>query len=381
MPRLPPMRTGTELKANNRVVPFSFFPTGRAAPRRPVQSLLFAIDPWLIMRRSVQTEIADQTSSAEALSYLEQAEDLFRSAASAQIGAAKPLQLYYCYLNLVKAFVMVRGQPSPFQNVQHGVSESLDASNVEFSGAQLTFYESPNARRQFQAFDEFVRSLSAQRVPNNHVSPLSTIIPQILPGHRLWASATDEKERFIALQRVGFYQNRRTRTAWLRAYLFADDVTRLGHTQANVLDLSGLSGSFRKVRCDEKIDGRTLICFEQRATQAYVRHAVDIADDLAATVKDLLWTTVASMPPYRRYYLYLCPVAERAHRLHQLGSIYSLTYYLGSITRYRPTVYREILDGPLGPRISEFVTGQAAQFVYLLASEFARQDVTKPSII
>jgi hypothetical protein len=65
----------------------------------------------------------------------------------------------------------------------------------------------------------------------------------------------------------------------------------------------------------------------------------------------------------------------------QLASIYALTFYLGSVTRYRPNAFRELMNGAFEPRISDFVAGHAAQFVYLMASEFARRDVTKPSIV
>ncbi len=216
---------------------------------------------------------------------------------------------------------------------------------------------------------------------NSHVVPIKALVPQILPGHRLWATATKKRERFISVQRVGFYENKATKKVWLRVYLFADDVRRLGHTHADVLSLSGLSTGFKKVSCNEEVEGRKLICFEQKNPVAYVRHGVDHAIELADMVREHLWATVASTPPYRRYYVYLCPNSELPHRLHQLGSIYALTYYLGSITRYRPTVYQDILDGDFGPRVSEFVAGQSAQFVYLIASEFVRRDVTRPSIV
>ena len=103
--------------------------------------------------------------------------------------------------------------------------------------------------------------------------------------------------------------------------------------------------------------------------------------NLVKSVRDYLWVTVASVPPYRRYYLYLAPTADHAQLLPQLLSIYAVTFYLGSITRYRPHHFDKIVDSPMGPRIEEFISGQPLQFIYLMASEFAEQDVTKPSIV
>tara|TARA_A100000171_G_scaffold49334_1_gene58225 strand:+ start:204 stop:797 length:594 start_codon:yes stop_codon:yes gene_type:complete len=197
----------------------------------------------------------------------------------------------------------------------------------------------------------------------------------------MWAAASGSPERFIATQRVQFTENTSTKRAWLRIYIYADDVRRIGRSQNDVLQQSGLSGSFKKVKCAEQQNGRDLICLEQKTTTAFGRHGLDVAYTLAAAVKPHLWCTIGSSPPYRRYYLYLCPSSERADLIDQIASIYAVTFYLGSITRYRPTVFRDILDGEHGPRLAEFVVGQASQFIYLMASEFVQRDVTKPSIV
>jgi hypothetical protein len=333
------------------------------------------------MRRAVIEQVAQPESRNEALAYLDQASDFYHSALTSQIGAAKPVQLYYSYLNVAKAFVICRGVRPSLPSIEHGVNERVGAGGREFDDAFVQFWTSPNGRGKFQAFDEFADALGIQRMPNSHHVGLPQLVPQILSGHRLWSAATANRERFIALHRIQFMESRPRREIWLRMYLYADDLSRLSCTQNDLLTLSGLDRDFRKVRCDEISEGRDLICLDQVAPIAYGRHGVDFANGLAASVKDRLWATVGSSPPYRRYYLYLCPPAERASLMSQLASMYALTFYLGSVTRYRPNAFHALLNGPLGPRIQEFVTGQPAQFVYLMASEFARRDVTKPSIV
>lgn len=98
-------------------------------------------------------------------------------------------------------------------------------------------------------------------------------------------------------------------------------------------------------------------------------------------LKRRIWVTVNSSQPYRRYYAYLAPPAEQAEVLPQLLSIYAITYYLGSITRYRPQLFDTLLAESFGPRIEEFVSAQPMQFIYLMASEFAEQEITKPALI
>lgn len=380
MPILPNMRIGTELKAYNRPVPFSFWPTGQGTPRPPVQSLLFAINPWIMMRHAVMEKVADQSSKFESLSYISQAEDFYTSAISSNIGAAKSLQLYYSYLNIAKAFIICRNTQSTLSTIRHGINEAVTTGGTEFNDGFVQFWTSP-AGTKLQAFDEFMIALTDKRVQNSHKIPIPHVIPQILSGHRLWASAASASERFISLQRIQFIESRNSKEIWLRVYLFADDASRLGYSQNDILTDSGLSIDFRKVKCNEKIDNRVLICFEQSIPDTYTRHGVDQAAALVSKIKSRLWATVGSSPPYRRYYLYLCPASDRQSIVSQIASIYALTFYLGSVTRYRPNAYQSLLDGPYGPRISEFVSGQPAQFVYLMASEFSRRDITRPSIV
>lgn len=382
MPLLPEARDGIELKAYSRTVPFSFWPTAPTVPRPTLQSLLFAADPWGMMRHSITEQVANLASRQEAHSYIDQARDFFTSAQSSPIDGAKPVQLYYSFLNLAKAFTICRGIHASLPNIMHGVNETVPAGGREFYDAVIQFWASPNGRGQLQAFDEFMAALGVPRIAAAGLQiPVSVLLPQILSGHRLWASATGSAERFISIHDIQFCENRRRRQVWLRVLLFADDVKRLGFTQNDVLNNSGLAANYRKVRCNLNESGRPLICFEQTVPINYGRHGVDHASELAASVKDRIWMTVGSSAPFRRNYLYLVPPADRPQVLPQIASIYATAFYFGSITRYRPNVLRSALDGPLGPRISEFISGQPSQFVYLMASEFAKRDVTKPSIV
>lgn len=88
--------------------------------------------------------------------------------------------------------------------------------------------------------------------------------------------------------------------------------------------------------------------------------------------------TVATVPPYRRFYAYVPPSGEP---IPQLASIFALSFLFGDMVRYRPLEYEALLKGEYGPRVGDFVSGQPMQFLYLVASLFAKQDVTRPSIV
>ena len=93
----PPHRNYNLAQVKGRNVPFSYWPVRKMSRRMAVQSVLFSADPWAIMRQCIRTT-APVVAKPEALALLEQAQDYYRAATSADTFAAKPVLLYYCYL-------------------------------------------------------------------------------------------------------------------------------------------------------------------------------------------------------------------------------------------------------------------------------------------
>jgi hypothetical protein len=132
------------------------------------------------------------------------------------------------------------------------------------------------------------------------------------------------------------------------------------------------------------VGDRRLLKFEQITPIAYNHRPSDKVPDVVRGVKHDLWSNVLSVPPYRKYYVYVAPTAERAYVLPQLASILALFYYfyyLGSVTRYKPQKIGALLQGDFGAQLEECVVNLPNQFLYLLASEFAKQEVTRAAIV
>ncbi|MFQ2239230.1 YaaC family protein [Aeromonas dhakensis] len=376
-------RTGERLRVNNKLIPFSFWPT-KTGPKgnASLQTLLFSLDPWAIIDQTIKTS-CPAAARLEALACTYQARDFYETAIDAQRVSARPLALYYCFMNLVKAFCLTRGTQTTFDKAQHGLSEMLRPPGKELTDAFLRAFTSPNGHGQLQDFSEFMRALSGAGLAATQDYDIPVLLPQILPGHRLWSSAANKKERFVAVHDIQTVLNKTKREIWLNLYFVADDLSRIGVTVQKFLADSQLQPSFAQVACSDKdSDGRALICFQQVApvvcpNTKYANSLQQLFDSL----RPFLWVTVATIPPYRRHYAYLRPANEVAHTLPQLLSVYALSYYLGSITRYRPHHLPTITDSAYGPRVQDFITGQPQQFLYLLASEFARREIAKPSIL
>ncbi len=376
-------RTGERLRVNNKLIPYSFWPTKRG-PRgnASLQTLLFSLDPWSIIDQVIKTS-CPLSSRPEALACARQARDFYEGAADSQRVSARPLALYYCFMNLVKAFCLTKGPQTTFNKAQHGLSEMLRPANRELTDAFLRAFPSPNASGILQNFSEFMSTLDGAGLPAQIDYDVSVLLPQILPGHRLWSSAANKKERFVAIHEIRTFVNKVTRELWLGLYFVSDDLSRIGVTHKSFLAESGLAASFSQVACSETDEsGRPLICFQQNVpiVNPNIKYGNSL-QQLFDTARPFLWATVATIPPYRRHYVYLRPQAEAAQTISQLLSIYAVAYYLGSITRYRPHHFPLITDGPFGPRVQDFITGQPQQFLYLLASEFGSREIARPSIL
>lgn len=378
---LPPARAGSRIAISGHKTDFSFWPTEERNGIRVAQPRLFALDAWAVIRQAVQTARLAEDTLQEALATLRQAEDFYGIGTGRGNEAARPLVLYYSYLNLAKTFCLARGQRTTLDGADHGLSAPRPPESpgspidvplkVEKSGLR------GRADREFiSAFDEFRQALTGSATPANASLSVSAILPQILSGHRLWAQGANLEERFVIVERVRFLHDG-AGSMWLDIRLKRQDLARLAVTPQQMLDESGLGKAFHEVQ-----DKPGRVRLEQTVPLAHaVGREVDHLHELVAVVRPNLWMTVSILPPYRRYYIYLCPQAERVQLLPQLLSMYAMTFYFGSITRYRPHRFDALLQGPFGPRVRDFVTGQPQQFLYQMASEFAGRDVARPSIL
>jgi hypothetical protein len=150
--RLNAARQGQRVQVKGRQIDFSFWPSRPGRRHRGLQSRLFALDPWAIIRQTVENECPSPRSRRdEALAPLEQAEDFYVMGIERGTEAAQALALYYSYMNLSKAFCLMRGARTTFDQAQHGLKERLREPRrelVDVLGCRSDFTEhSPEFRR------------------------------------------------------------------------------------------------------------------------------------------------------------------------------------------------------------------------------------------
>jgi YaaC-like Protein len=375
---LPTARQGQQLQVKKRPIEFGYWPMGRTTRRYGLQSPVYCSDPWPVLHQRIRTECPAQQRDA-ALAFLDQGRSLYAAAVDRPLSAARPLILYYCYLNLAKALILTRDQRRVLDRAQHGLSEQVDPGNVELVDSYLDAF--PSTKSKVNVFHEFLRAVSGEGLSEQIQLRLPHLLPQVIAGHRLWVSASaTNRERFIAVERFNLMHDARAKEIWIRLNIFADGLGLLGLTHAELLQRAGLDASFAEVRCGETLNGRKLVCLEQKIGRRYKSRPSDEVANLVSDVRPHLWATALMYTPYRRYYLYASPSLEQYALLPQAGAVYAITYFLGSIARYRPHHIQKIMEGSYGPWLHSFLTEQPSQFLFLLASDIARQDLLKAAI-
>lgn len=372
-------RKGSVLQIKQRPIAYMRHPVVKGDKRYGLQTRIFATNPWSVIRGAL-IQIKNPNTRTQANSFVEQAEDFYRAFQSAHEISSKPLLVYYALMNLVKAFVLFKNVKDEYAKAQHGIQEGVHPNGQEFDDSFLKAFQSRAGN--VNIFDDFLAAfLGSGLNVREKVYDLKNIHPQILQGHRLWAMAHDCQERFVEVERIDFIHNNSEKKIWLELNFFCDDLTRFGISRKRLLDEGGLSTIFHNVKSDEYINGRLLLKFEQSAPLEYTGRPSDKLEELVNSIKNHIWSAVLRMPPYRKNYLYLSPTSESSDRLPQILSIYAFIYYLGSVTRYRPYFFDNLLSRADGAHIEEIISNVPQQFLFLIASEFAGREVAHAPIV
>jgi hypothetical protein len=357
-------------------LPFSYFPVTRDTRRYGLFDLLFAVRPWTVM----QGAINDQTSGIhrdEASAFLEQAQDFYQSATGRL--AANPLLTYYAFLNLGKALLRIVGFTGDLGRAVHGLSERRVGAGSELGDFEVVVHEAGGGR--VSVYCELLDRLGFVRPVAGTAYPIPDLLSQITVGHRLWREATHRTERFVGLEKLEMLHDPDAKELWLRLYVSRGDLARYSITHKRLVEEGDLDGVFREV--DVRPTGANVdwICLEQLNTMSYTGRPTDVVLDLVQPMRHRLWRIITTLPDrgYRKYFLHLTPPAET--RLPQVGSLWALIFYFGSVVRYRPHEFDSITAGRYGAFVSEFIGAQSEQLLYMLASEMCRREVAKPAVI
>jgi len=214
---------------------------------------------------------------------------------------------------------------------------------------------------------------------------LNDLLPQIVIGHRLWATAANKKERFIRAEKIEFLHDTNAKEMWTVIDFKRSDVKALKIKTQKFIDYAGLGGFSEILPADVSEDGpaylKKIIRLEQKHPQKYVDVPIEKLHLLPKIIGNKMWCIMRTVPAYRRYYFWASKELTNGKLLDPLLSVYVVIYYLGSVTRYRPNYFEDLQASSFGNLFDEIIQTQGQQMLFHLAAEFQERDISWPAVL
>jgi hypothetical protein len=364
------VRSGDPLKIGRETVKYGRNILGSETPYG-LQHRLFVNDPWELIAEAIHRSLPNNRVRDTAHSFRRQAQDYFRAATVADDLAVRPVLLYYAFLNLSKAFAMGKGTVQLAKRAYHGVASDPKPRSIPNSVIKF------DVRKKPAVFQELLQKLDATSTANKSDIALGHLLPQILPGHRLWCYATKKTERFISVDNFEIIHQPLSRMVWLNICINRSDLDRLNLSERTALTHANLLKEFEAVGNHAE----EVVRFQQRNPTHYTTDPAEALGIIINNTKNNIWETAKLVSPYRKSYIYCSPKNEHSSRMPQILSIYLLMFFLSSVTRYSPEYFENLFESKYGPFFETFISESPMQFLYLLASEILGREVSRPAII
>jgi hypothetical protein len=159
----PSERVGSSLRISGQRINFSPWPTKRGGRGYVLQPEVLSNAPWDVIEYAIKGKYGSRSSNRKVcLSFLEQAK-AFYFASETYDEAARPLLLYYSFLNLAKCFIQYTGTQPDLDNAQHGLWERR--GKRAFFGS--TVHAARTSTRNKNVFDLFGQSLGLNALSTN----------------------------------------------------------------------------------------------------------------------------------------------------------------------------------------------------------------------
>ncbi len=367
MPKLPQPRAGKPLNVKGALVEFSYFPTSKTNRRAGLQAKAYTTDAWSVIHAAVR-QIDARAVRASAVAFAEQGHEFYSGALANSTVRAKPLLLYYAFLNLTKALCLSRGNNKVIGQAQHGLSE---AGNAGTSLKAATVDGFPSSAKTINMFDEFMEAIEGTRLTAKTTYRVHDLIACSLIGHRLWCDATKRGDRFLKVRPIEIVHDEASKTIWLRAGMQSGARSKADISSSDIAK-KGFDGEWKQVACPAGW-GADVLCWEQTQPVKYTGRPSDKVEDLSAHARRTLYRSLTVAEPFRNFYVYVPPKKFKKH--HQMASRYVLLYFLGSVTRYHPADFEGYMTSEFGPFLSEFLGSEPSQMLFEMACLFAKREV------
>lgn len=350
-------RDGRDVRVKGIPVPYTFWPDSFISRGRTVTT-----NPWSCMSAHVNMVIDRPRQQSRAVSFLEQAEDFFKAAASAPRLGSQPLLYYYSFMNLAKALLVV-SEDMALSHCLHGLKEPTDNTRKRLTiTSQQVKVDGPGGTRE-KIYRELVKQIGFSPPSSSRETKLVALLEQIVAIHPTVCHTLNKKRKFFAVKSIEFKTE--NKEVWIRIKVDHDELAIDKEAPAQIRNQMA---SFSEVESDD------------RQTRCYESHAIKYGISPGEVLKGLVESTKKDIWSMLRPggYSYYISTIDRNARLSQIASAYQVMFYFGSIARYRPDDFKKFVEGRHGWLITEFINTQPIQFTYLLGSSIIDSEMVIP---
>lgn len=312
-------------------------------------------DIWSFWDYIIKQHLKRNGKGAESfLSSLHEQSMYFYKAAESAPLRSQPLLYYYSFLNLTKIYLCLTEGLDSNKVYQHGirttvnVNTTLDTATVEIQSLSTSPHISV-AHRLMTLFGDNVHPVNITTIS------IKECLAACVGIHRTFCETYGGDESFIRLGSLECYQH---------GLKFGIKSELVRCTTKKMVDLIARGYSVNKVGTTFSLDEAINLPDYTIRKQSWL----DLSDFLK---QKGLW----SYTDGNEYRLYVASSSKV--KLSSPTIIYTIMFFLGSVTRYNPYFFDTLMDEKEQWLISEFLNTQPKQFLYYMASAIVGKPVLR----
>lgn len=293
-------------------------------------------------------------------SLLEQSKYFFQAAENAPI-KSQPLLYYYSFMNLAKIVIniSVNDEDAVWWNkkYKHGLSE-LAGSNKSLNDSKVICREEDNKANIAPLFLSFLGDVVVDGQDIN----VKELLSSCLGIHRAYTQTYNAKEVFYRLDNCHI-------TVEGKDMHFEASVH-----DCNDKDMSTLNESYHNISKINRNDDKGNTWIEYVWKESFSREKTGICTkkdlyDLATVIRHKRVWGITNGEDVSLY------ISNTSVKLSTEGIIYVLMFFFGSITRYNPFLFDELLSDENKWLMCEFLKTQPKQFIYLVTNRVLGRNI------
>lgn len=369
MPRYPQAREGEIIRHKQVPLNFTLFFSGE------MQGRIMASDIWGLLNLEAQNKFKGKKNRGkkeECLSYLKQAEELFKAFSSTD-PRTSPLLLYYSFMNFVKFYILMKDDQVELTPSYHGVEIHPDCRlERKFYTTKEKLRIQNKRKNSISILDEFYHKQCGENFNGGEEFCVRDLLYRIPSIHRTVCHSLKRREIFYVIDDGMFVKDSDKREVWADIFIPKSSFSE-GREKERLKERVYFKNIFHEVETDKK-HGHCY-CFE---TNPYSYSGGSIAKTISDITKDMAKAGIMIIITKYGNSYYVINDSWNI-RLTQPIIAYLVTFYLGSIVRYRPYMLEDIFSKEkYGWIIKEFLRTQPNQFYYILASEILGREILIP---